>query len=97
MSAFQVDDKDLTAAEQRYLQDLQELPKTVRSRLIGWALELVPSIGFFCYGLYSDRRVFLVLGFISLLYFALWRMYAQFRGFRMISNIYAKRLTDSGK
>ena len=88
---------DLTRAERKYLDDLQELPKSVRSRIIGWALEVVPSTGFFVYGLYSDRRLFVIFGFLSLLYFSVWRMYSQFRGFRMLSSIHAKLLTAKGE
>ena len=83
-------DDELTSAEKRYLDDLEKLPKSVRSRIVGWAFELVPSIGLFSYGLYSNRRLFIVLGFVSLLYFAIWRMYSQFRGFRMMMKIHEK-------
>ena len=83
-------DDELSNAEKRYLEDLEKIPTTVRSRVLGWALELIPSIGLFCYGLYSDRRLFVVLGFVSLLYFSVWRMYSQFRGFRMIMKIHEK-------
>lgn len=88
---------ELTLQEKRYLDDLQNLPTSVRSRLIGWALELGSSIGLFVYGLVADRRLFLVFGFISLLYFAIFRMYSQFRGFRMIHSIYKKQLSDPGE
>ena len=84
---------ELTVQENRYLDDLRNLPISVRSRLIGWALELSSSIGFFVYGLITDRRLFLVLGFVSLLYFAVWRMYSQFRGFRLLHGIYKKQLS----
>jgi hypothetical protein len=83
----------LTEREKRYLEDLRSIPTSVRSRLLGWALELVPSIAFFVYGLIADRRLFLVLGFLNLLYFAVWRMYSQFRGFRLIHSIYNKQLS----
>ena len=89
-----VDDK-LTSAEERYLEDLKNIPKTIRSRLIGWSIELVPSTGLFAYGIYSDKRLFVILGFLSLLYFAVWRMYSQFRGFRMLSRIYETRLAET--
>ena len=88
-------DIELTKAEERYLDDLKKLPKAFRSRIIGWALELVPSIGLFAYGMYSEKRLFVLLGFLSLLYFAVWRMYSQFRGFRMISRIYEARFADT--
>ena len=88
-------DDQLSDAEKRYLEDLVKIPTTVRSRLLGWALELVPSIGLFSYGLYADRRVFLILGFLSLLYFSAWRMYSQFRGFRMMSKIHGKAATET--
>jgi hypothetical protein len=89
---------ELTSSEKRYLADLGNLPTSVRSRVLGWACELVPSIGLFVFGLVADRRFFVVLGFLSLLYFAVWRMYAQFRGFRMLHSIYKKQLSsaDSG-
>lgn len=87
----------LTKAEQAYLQSLQEFPKSVKSRLLGWALELLPGIGLFAYGLYSDQRFLLVLGFLTLLYFTLWRMYGQLRGFRMLGNILASRSTNNDK
>ena len=87
-------DLELTKAEERYLEDLKKLPKSVRSRLVGWALELVPSIGLFAYGMYSEKRLFVLLGFLSLLYFAVWRMYSQFRAFRTMSRIYEARLAD---
>ena len=93
---------ELTVQEKRYLDDLRNLPTSVRSRLFNWALELSSSIGLFVYGLVADQRLFLVLGFVSLLYFAVFRMYSQFRGFRMIHNIYKKQLstareTDAGR
>ena len=88
-------DIELTAAEERYLENLRKLPTSFRSRLIGWALELIPSIGLFSYGMYAEKRLFLVLGFLSLLYFTVWRMYSQFRGFRMTRRIYEARLTDT--
>ncbi len=75
-----MDDHGLTQAEREYLKALQERPKSVRSRIIAWALQLVLSIGLFGYGLYSDRSLFVVLGYLSLLYFSVRRMYAQFRG-----------------
>jgi hypothetical protein len=89
---------EFTEAEKRYLQDLGKLPSSIRSRVVGWGLELVPSIGLFVFGLVSESRFFLILGFLSLLYFSVWRMYSQFRGFRLIQSIYEKQLSkhDSG-
>jgi len=87
-------DSPLTDAERRYLDDLRKLPSSIPSRILGWTIELVPSIGLFTFGLLSDRRLFLILGFVSLLYFAVWRMYAQLRGFRLIQGIYEKRLAQ---
>src|SRR3982751_3961832 len=86
----------LSDTEHKYLETLSKLPNSLRSRLLGWAFELVPSIGFFVYGLFTDSRFFLVLGFVSLLYFAMWRMYQQLRGSRMIHSIYEKRLSQQG-
>ena len=88
-----MNEAELTAREKRYLEDLRSIPTSVRSRLLGWALELVSSIGLFVYGLIADRRLFLVLGFLSLLYFAVWRMYSQFVGFRLIHSIHKKQLS----
>jgi len=87
-----------TEAEKRYLQDLQKLPVSIRSRILGWGLEVIPSIGLFTYGLMSERRLFVILGFLSLLYFSIWQMYGQFRGFRLLHSIYQKQLSkhDSG-
>ena len=82
---------ELTEREKRYLDDLRNIPISVRSRLRNWALELIPSIGLFVYGLVADSRIFLVLGFLSLLYFAVWRMYAQLTGFRLLHSIYSKQ------
>lgn len=84
----------LSDAERRYLETLRKLPTSLGSRLFAWALELVPSIAIFAYGLLKDSRFFLVLGFVSLLYFAIWRMYQQLRGCRMIRSIYEKRLAQ---
>ena len=84
----------LSDVEQKYLETLRKLPTSLRSRLVAWALELVPSIALFGWGLIKDSRIFLVLGFVSLLYFAVWRMYQQFRGARMIRSIYEKRLSQ---
>lgn len=84
----------LSDAEREYLETLRKLPTSLPSRLLAGALELVPSIGFFAYGLLKDRRVFLILGFVSLLYFAIWRMYQQLRASRMIHSIYEKRLAQ---
>ncbi len=84
----------LTRAEERYLEDLKGLQKSVRSRILGWVFELVPSIGLFAFGLHSEKRLFMLLGFLSLLFFAIWRMYGQYRGFRMMSRIYEARLSD---
>jgi hypothetical protein len=84
----------LSDPERQYLETLSKLPLSARSRLLGWALELIPSIGFFVYGLVKDSRFFLILGFVSLLYFAVWRMYQQLRGARMIHSIYVKRLAQ---
>lgn len=84
----------LSDAERRYLETLRQLPTSLRSRLLGWACELVPSVGLFAWGLVNDSRFFLVLGFGSLLYFALWRMSQQLRGSRMIRSIYEKRLAE---
>ena len=89
-----MDNIPLTDSENRYLEDLRKLPSSIRSRILGWTFELVPSIGLFTFGLLSNRRVFLILGFVSLLYFAVWRMYAQLRGFRLIQGIYEKRLAQ---
>lgn len=87
-------DSEFTKAEKRYLQDLEKLPSSIRSRVIGWALEVIPSIGLFLYGLMSEHRLLVVLGFLSLLYFSVWRMYGQFRGFRLIQSIYEKQLSQ---
>ena len=92
-----MDSPQLTDSEKRYLEVLRKLPTSMRSRLIGWALELIPSIGLFVYGLVTDRRFFLVLGFASLLYFAVWRMYSQLRGARLLQGIYAKQLAREVK
>jgi hypothetical protein len=88
-----LNEPELTAGERRYLEDLRKMPTSMRSRLLGWACELIPSIGLFIYGLVADRRFFVVLGFLSLLYFAVWRMYGQLRGFRMLHSIYEKQLS----
>jgi hypothetical protein len=85
-------DTPLTESEARYLKDLQRLPTSSRSRVIGWTLELVPGIALFSYGLIADSQPFLVLGFLSQLYFALWRMYAQLRGFRLLRGIAQKAI-----
>lgn len=92
-----LNEPELTAAERRYVEDLRRLPTSLRSRLLGWACELVPSIGLFVYGLVADRRFFVVLGFLSLLYFSVWRMYGQLRGFRMLQRIYQKQLSQTGQ
>lgn len=86
----------LSDTERQYLETLRKLPTSLRSRLLVWALEIVPSIGMFVYGLIKDSRLFLILGFVSLLYFAIWRMYQQLRGSRMIHSIYESRLADPG-
>ena len=85
----------LTEREQRYLNDLGRLPASIRSRVVSWVVELVPSIGLFVYGLTSESKLFLVAGFLSLLYFSIWRMYSQFRGFKLIQSIYQKQLLAS--
>tara|TARA_R110002126_G_scaffold291648_1_gene454837 strand:- start:15587 stop:15913 length:327 start_codon:yes stop_codon:yes gene_type:complete len=87
-----MNEPQLTKSEKRYLEDLRNLPTSMRSRILGWTMELAPSIGLFVYGLAADRRLFLVLGFISLLYFAVLRMYSQFRGSGMIHSVYVKQL-----
>lgn len=84
--------ESLTEEEKKYLNNLQAIPKSVRSRLLLWAIEVVPGSCMFGYGLYADSNGFLIMGFLSILYFALWRMYSQFRGLRMIHSIYNKRL-----
>lgn len=86
-------EQELTEREKRYLNDLRNIQRSVRSRVLGWVMELIPSIGLFLYGLVSNQRLFLVLGFLSLLYFAVWRMYSQFRGFRMMQSIFNKQLS----
>ncbi len=86
---------ELSKTEERYLEDLKNLPKSVSSRLVAWALELVPSIGLFAYGMYAEKRLFVLFGFFSLLFFSVWRMYSQLRGFRMISRIYEARLAPT--
>ena len=91
-SEILVAEQTLTDAERRYLEDLRRIPSSVGSRVMGWALELIPSIGLFAYGILANSRFFQVLGFVSLLYFAVWRMYSQFRGFRLLSGIYRKLL-----
>ena len=83
-------DDQLTDAEKRYLDDVRKLPTSLTSRLLVWSMELVPSIGLFVFGLYADRRLFVVLGFLSLLYFSVWRMYGQLRGTRLVKGIYDK-------
>ncbi|MBX3425571.1 MAG: hypothetical protein KF688_07830 [Pirellulales bacterium] len=88
-----MNEPELTPGERRFLEDLRRLPTSVRSRLVGWGCELVPSIALFVYGLIADRRLFVVLGFLSLLYFTVWRMYGQLRGFRMLHSIYEKQLS----
>lgn len=88
-----MEESDLSEAEKRYLRDLESLPSSIKSRVMGWTLELVPSIGLFCYGLAAESQRFVVLGFLSLLYFSVWRIYGQFRGFRLIQSVYMKRLT----
>ncbi len=82
----------LTESEARYLRDLRRLPTSTRSRVIGWTLELVPGIALFSYGLMTDSRTLMVLGFLSQLYFSLWRMYAQLRGFRLLRGIADKAM-----
>lgn len=89
-----MNDLDLTDVERRQLEDLRRLPTMIRSRVVGWSLELAVSVGPFAYGLLTGRRLFLVIGFLNLLYFALWRMYGQLRGRRLIQSIYEKRLSD---
>jgi hypothetical protein len=83
----------LTESEKRYLEDLQRLPVSIRSRLFQWALELIPSIGLFVFGLIQSSQLFVILGFLSLLYFSVWRMYGQFRGFKLMHSIYQKQLS----
>jgi hypothetical protein len=74
---------------------LENLPTSLRSRLLGWFMELLPSIALFAWGLFRDSRHFLVLGFTSLLYFSIWRMYQQLRGVRLLHRIYMKQLSQS--
>lgn len=89
-----MDDSDITTeAEKRYLQDLEKLPTSIKSRVLGWSLELVPSIGFFAYGFVNGSRSFMLLGFLSLLHFSLWRIYGQYRGFCLIHSVYKKQLS----
>ena len=100
LSGVAMTDLQLTESEKRYLEDLRNLPTSMRLRILAWIAELAPSIGLFVYGLANDRRLFLILGFLSLLYFAVWRMYSQFRGARMIHSIYVKQLSaaeETGK
>jgi hypothetical protein len=82
----------LTESEKRYLEDLRKLPVSMRSRLLPWALELLPSIGLFVFGLIQSSQVFVILGFLSLLYFSMWRIYGQFRSFKLMHSIYRKQL-----
>lgn len=77
----------LTPAELRYLADLGRLPKSHRRRLLGWLLELAPGVVLFAYGLAENDRTLLILGFLSQLYFSVWRMVAQYRGARMLMSI----------
>jgi len=69
------------------------MPASIRSRIFGWALEIIPSIGLFVFGLFRESKGFVIIGFLSLLYFAVWRMYAQFKGFQLIRSIYEKQLS----
>ena len=84
----------LTKAERRYLIDLNRLPKSYRTRVIGWLLELAPGIGLFAYGLVENNQTFLILGFLSQLYFSLWRMVAQYRGARLLASIRQKEALE---
>lgn len=83
----------LTDSEMRYSKELERLPSSVRSRMLGWVLELAPGIALFAYGMATNSRVFILFGFLSQLYFTIWRMYAQFRGFRMQRSIALKWLS----
>lgn len=85
---------NLSDAEKKYLETLRDLPTTVSSRLIGWAMELLPSIALFGWGLFKSSTFFLVAGFLSLLYFSVWHMYQQLRGIRLIRSIYRKQLAQ---
>ena len=89
------DQGQLTAAEQRYVRDLNRLTTSFGPRVLGWVLELAPGVGLFAYGLLSDDLLFLIFGFLSQLYFSLWRMFAQYRGARLLVSIRRKqRLSD---
>jgi hypothetical protein len=90
-------ESDLTQQEARYLEDLRRIPTTYRSRLLGWALELGVSTVPFAYGYWTDRTPFMLVGFLSLLYFAVWRMCGQFRAARMLRSIHAKRLVGDSE
>ena len=86
----------LTDQEQRYLEQISEGPVSLRSRLLPWALEIVPGAAFFTYGVLTGRLFWEVFGFLSVVYFAVWRMYSQLRGRRLLLGIHDKMLNAQG-
>lgn len=82
----------LTPKERHYLDQLLSDSGSLRTRLIVWGLEIVPGAAFFAYGVATDRLLWEVLGFLSVVYFQVWRMYGQLRGRRMLQSIYRKTI-----
>lgn len=82
----------LTEQEQRFLEQIAAVPVSLKSRIIPWALEILPGTAFFLYGLLADRLVWEVFGFFSVVYFAAWRMFRQLKGHRLLQSIHAKAL-----
>ena len=83
---------ELTEQERRFLDEIAGGSGSLRSRIIPWALEIVPGAAFFTYGVVADRLFWEVFGFLSVVYFSVWRMYGQYRGRRMLQSIHKKTL-----
>ena len=83
-------DQKFTPEEVRIIKLYAGMPRGFGRRIHSWIAEIVPAIGLFGYGMYSEKRVFVLVGFGGLLFFALLRMWRQFKYAHLIQSIFSK-------
>lgn len=70
-------DINLTEEERRLVALYRKVPSRPGLRFLSWAVEVIPAALLLIYGLWADKPVFIIAGFLPLLVYSSHRIYMQ--------------------
>jgi hypothetical protein len=80
---------EFTLDEERTIKLFAAMP-TVGNRIHSWIAEVIPAVALLSYGLWSGKPLFIIAGFVPLVFFATLRMYRQFKYSQVLKSICVK-------